>query len=383
METRQRLERLIAGTPAPPPRIALAGPVVLYGAGRLGKMALALLSKVGVEVSCCIDRNAETLAAGFFVPVYTPEQAAKKLPPETPIFDCVFKDQVHLAATTLRPLGFQTFHTVNDLFFAIPELHYGNGWHSGALTAEDKQHICAVCAALADEESRCAYVNNLRWRIAREPAAAETPRLMAEEDKYFNVITRHDWLRDATFIDAGSFDLYFTLQALDHKRNPFAPACVLVLEPDPELFAGCKKVAATLPAAQQKKIILSELALAEEEGELPMLYGNDLASRLLHGKTARTSVMQRQTTTLDAIARDYKNIKYLKLHVEGEELACLKSGTQLLAKHRPIVNINCAHNRDGLWKLMHFTMQHTPGYRYYFRAYANYGEGSTFYAVPA
>jgi FkbM family methyltransferase len=383
METRQRLERLLSQNPALPPPIAVTEPVVLYGAGRLGKMALALLSKVGIEVAYFIDRNAESLADSFFVPVLTPNEAAKKLPLGTPIFDCVFKDRVHLAADMLRPLGFTRFYTVNDLFFSIPDLHYGNGWQSGVLSDEDKRNICAVFDTLADEESRHAYLNNLRWRIAREPAEPAASMLMAEDDKYFNAITRQAWLKDSTFIDAGSFDLYFTLQALDAARNPFVPESVLVFEPDPELFVRCKEIAMGLPAAQQKKISLSALALAEEKGMQHMLCGNDLASRLLHAKTARSGVIACQTTTLDSIAEDYKNIKYLKLHVEGEELACLQGGTQLLAKHWPLVNINCAHNRDGLWKLMHFTMQHTSNYKYYFRAYANYGEGSTFYAVPS
>ncbi len=382
METRRSLEQLLAQTPASLPHVAMTQPVVLYGAGRLGKMALALLSKVGVEVTCFIDRNAASLTDSFFVPVITPEDAAKKLPDTTPIFDCVFKDKVHLAADTLRPFGFTRFYTVNDLFICVPELHYTNGWHSGALTEDDKQGIITVFDALADEESRRAYLQNLRWRIAREPAEPVVSTLMAEEDKYFNTLTHCTWLQDAMFIDAGSFDLYFTLQALDAARNPFAPASVLVLEPDPELFVRCKKIAAALPTVQQQKIILSELALAEEVGTQQMLTGNDLASRLLHENTTRSGVMARQTTTLDIIADEYKNVRYLKLHVEGEELACLQGGLQLLAKQRPLVNINCAHNRDGLWKLMHFTMQHTADYKYYFRAYANYGEGSTFYAVP-
>jgi hypothetical protein len=357
--------------------------IVLYGAGRLGKMAYALLSRVNVDVVCLIDRNAERLAGTFPVPVLTPEQAAGRFARSTPIFDCVFKDTVFLAASVMAPMGFRNIHTINDLFASIPELHYGNGWHSGALTNEDTRGIGGVYEALADDESRSAYLGNLRWRLAREASKRSAARLMAEDDKYFNPLTRLAWLQDTNFIDAGSFDLFFTRQALDSARNPFAPASVLALEPDPASFAQCRTIAAGLPSAQRDKIDLSDLALAGEPGIVPFLCDNDLASRLLHEDSPRTSVIDCQATTLNDIGDGVQRFGYLKLHVEGEELACLKAGARFIAKHRPLINVNCSHNRDGLWKLAHFLTENTEDYNYFFRAYAHYGEGLSFYAIPA
>lgn len=357
--------------------------IVLYGGGRLGKMAFHLLKKAGVSVAAIIDQNAPRLAGVFPVPVLTLEDAAKKFDHKRFIFDCVFKTDFQLAESVLKPLGFHNIYTIYDLLYSIPSLHFANGWQSGALSDADKAGIAAVYENLADDASRAVYLDNLAWRISRA-APRQRGFLISEDDKYFNAITRYAPMKDTHFLDVGAFDLFFTLQALDAGCNTYPPARVLALEPDPESYAVCERVYAALSAEKRGKVTLSRLAVSGKAGRMQILSGHDLSSKLVRADnlSGRETLTECETTTLDALASDLPAVGYVKLHVEGEELPALKGGVQCFAKHRPVVALNCSHNRDGLWEISDFLMRHTEDYRYYFRSHAHYGEGLTFYAAP-
>ncbi|MCB2082263.1 MAG: FkbM family methyltransferase [Rickettsiales bacterium] len=373
------LESILAETPVVIPYDTFPKQdVVLYGGGRLGQMAVRLLQQAGVRVTLVIDRNAEQLQHQLTVPVQSPDEALPTLPRDTFLFNCVFKETPGQMETLLRGMGFMHVYTVYDLFYAIPPMHFTNGWHSGVLSAEDHSMIRQVYAALSDDASREAYRHFLLWRIARKALPESEALLIPEEKKYFNSLTTLPLLLDATLLDVGAFDLFFTVQALNKTYNPYRPASIIAMEPDPESYARCVALLDTLPERERECITLSPRAISDIVGEAAMHTGSDLASRLVEGGKERV-----QTTTLDALGRKYEAIRYIKLHVEGAELPALKGGVDCITRHRPIVVANCAHTREGLWEIARFLMQHTEGYQYYFRAYANYGEGLSFYAVPA
>lgn len=359
--------------------------IILYGGGRLGKMAYGLLTKAGVRIAYVIDKHASALADDFPVPVLTPEAAAEQLPHDAFIFNCAFKIAPGIVEKALKELGFTHIYTIYDYLYAVQELHFTNGWHTGTLSDEDKENIAYVYHHLADDSSRAAYLHNVNWRVSRTLLPLDSYPLISEDDKYFNTITVSTALADSTLLDVGTFDLFFTLQALDPVLNPYPPAHIIAYEPDPESYARCTQILAQCEPAIRKRITLSSLAVSHTDGGKNMIGGNDLASRLvdntaLTGK--ETGILHVRTATLDTLCANLKNVSYIKLHVEGEELQCLQGGIDSLQQHRPVIVANCSHNRDGLWKIAHFAMQHLEDYRFYFRAHANYGEGLSFYAVP-
>lgn len=358
--------------------------LVLYGGGRLGKMASALLEKAGYTLRAVVDRNAVSVQKDFSVPVLMPEQAIAQLSKDVYIFDCVFKEQPNMAQQVFAPHGFKNIYTVYDLMYAIPSLHFMNGWQSGPLNAEDIAGISKVYHRLADEASRAVYLTQLAWRIARVPLSYPEFTLVGEEEKYFGAITRWPGMQDKCAIDAGAFDLFFTLQALDVKRNSYPPSRVIALEPDPESFARCQHILEDVPHAVLERITLLPTALSNKLGAVRLIGGYDLSSKLVYADnlTGSEQLVHCEATTLDQLGEELPDIGYIKLHVEGEELPCIQGGLKCIEKHRPMLVMNCSHNRDGLWKLQLLTMQHTPEYCYYFRAHAHYGEGLSFYAVP-
>ena len=67
---------------------------------------------------------------------------------------------------------------------------------------------------------------------------------------------------------------------------------------------------------------------------------------------------------------------FIKLHLEGAELAALKGARQTLLDHRPIVAATVYHNDDGIWKTAEWLMRTLPDYRFFFRNHSWCGTGA-------
>jgi len=73
---------------------------------------------------------------------------------------------------------------------------------------------------------------------------------------------------------------------------------------------------------------------------------------------------------------------FLKLHLEGAELATLKGGRRTLLTGRPIVAATVYHNDDGMWRTPLWLMETLPEYRFLFRMHSWCGTGAVVYAIP-
>jgi hypothetical protein len=70
------------------------------------------------------------------------------------------------------------------------------------------------------------------------------------------------------------------------------------------------------------------------------------------------------------------------IHAEGKELENLERNIDVFKKRRPILNVACYHNRDGLWKIPKFLMDNLKDYEFKFRLHAYMGIGAYMYCTP-
>jgi hypothetical protein len=73
---------------------------------------------------------------------------------------------------------------------------------------------------------------------------------------------------------------------------------------------------------------------------------------------------------------------FVKLHLEGAELAALKGARQTLLANPPIIAATVYHNADGMWRTPLWLMETLPDYRFLFRAHSWCGTGAVVYAIP-
>jgi FkbM family methyltransferase len=144
---------------------------------------------------------------------------------------------------------------------------------------------------------------------------------------------------------------------------------IIAVEPDPANRAR-------LPGglSDDPRVTIDDCALAEDEGIAFLHDGLGYASQL-----SDTGRMRVTTRPLDALGY---SPTFIKLHLEGAELAALKGARKTLLSNRPIIAATIYHNADGIWRTPLWLMETLPHYRFLFRAHSWCGTGAVVYAIP-
>jgi FkbM family methyltransferase len=367
----RRLLATLVGTPcrfAPPKP---AGPLVLYGAGSLGRLARDFLKHVGHELALVIDRDAARVAGD-------PEWAGVRVVPPHQAGETDASVAVSIATAPYVPieralldLGFADVVPFYDFAESFRHRHpLSNGWFAPPLSAEDEVNIAAVSARWHDDISRAHYLQFLAWRCLREEWTFAGAPVVHGQRYFLPEIAA--LLHDAeVLVDAGAHHGGVTAAFVRSRQGKFRR--IVAVEPDSFNRA---KLADTLERrfGGDSRIAILDCALAECEGEALFHEGLGHASQL--STTGRKRVALRRLDALQLAPT------FIKLHLEGGELAALRGARETLLAHRPIVAATVYHNADGMWRTPLWLMQTLPDYRFLFRLDAWCGTGGVLYAIP-
>lgn len=89
---------------------------------------------------------------------------------------------------------------------------------------------------------------------------------------------------------------------------------------------------------------------------------------------------QIETDTIDAVLEG-SLATFIKMDVEGAELASLKGAKETIQKHKPKLAICIYHKRDDLWQIPEYIHELVPDYRFYVRAHHKAAIELVLYAV--
>jgi FkbM family methyltransferase len=336
--------------------------IVLYGAGRLGRKTAGALRLRGVEPLAFADNDAR-LHGGEVegVPVLSPAAAAGR-----------WGAGALFVVTTFRPNGGGMRFRLNELasqgcrraasFLPVGWRHEGILPHFGAdlpsRLLRHAGHLREVGDLLSDEISRETFRLELAWRLRAEfeETAAPAP------DQYFP----RDILRpnpDEVFVDGGAFDG-------DTLRSaPWRLARILAIEPDPAS-------AAILRSSGNTAALVHEVLLGRAAGSARFNGGGTTESA-----RSQAGSLELKVATLDELAAG-ENPTFVKLDVEGDELAALQGGIKTLRRTQPVVAVCLYHGPEDLWRIPLFLHEALPSHRICLRAHAWDGFELVAYAVP-
>jgi FkbM family methyltransferase len=244
-----------------------------------------------------------------------------------------------------------------------------NGWFAPPLSAHEQAKTNKVLARWDDDVSRAHHLQFLAWRRLREEWTFEAAPVPT--DNRFFVPEIAAVLRDdEILIDAGAHHGN-VISAFVGQTNSFRQ--IVAIEPDAESRVRLQEnLQAWLP--DDSRVTVLSCALSDDDGEALFHPGLDYASQL-----SPTGTMRVETRKLDAL--DLAPT-FIKLHLEGAELAALQGAQRTLVSHRPIVAATVYHNADGIWKTPLWLMDTLPDYRFVFRAHSWCGTGAVVYAIP-
>lgn len=370
-----RLLREIAALPAACAPRPADKPLMLYGAGNLGRMARELLDHIGIPVRAVVDANAERFRDDPFwcgIPVLAPAAVPAGERNETLLAVTIANLPYTPIAAQLAEQGWPDVAMFYDVAEAYRDRHpLGNGWFAGEVDGRDVERIAAVLERWADDVSRAHHLQFLAWRRLRQEWIFRDAPVVAE-NRFFIPEIRAALTDDEAFADLGAHTGGTCRAFIDAVGGRFRH--IWAVEPDAENRSVLAAMLTALPEAIRQRMETLPVAVGRERGMRRFVAGLGYASQCSELGRAEVPV-----ETLDGLGLAPS---FVKLHLEGTELDALMGGRDTLRTHRPVVVATSYHNRLGLWALPDWLMGELPGYRFHLRLHSWCGTGSVIYCIP-
>ncbi|NJD25035.1 MAG: FkbM family methyltransferase [Betaproteobacteria bacterium] len=228
------------------------------------------------------------------------------------------------------------------------------------------ERLKALHARLADDESRCCLYRIAAFRLGLDDAYASFRHDLTQ---YFNPLTLAALpSRPISYIDGGAYDGASLLQLA--ACHPIAQAHLF--EPDPENY---RKLADRLQASPFPVHCLP-LGLMNSYQVLSFAGGQGEGGNLSDSGNIHVAC-----AALDDLIPNTP-IDFIKLDVEGAEIAALRGACRLLERHRPMLAISLYHRPDDLWAIPEALDSLCPDYRLFIRQHYFNSFDCVLYAIP-
>jgi len=349
-------------------------PLVLYGAGNLGRMAANLLRQLDVPVEYVLDKSPPP--GGMLldrIPVIHPDRAPAAHRKTHAIAVCIATSPYTPIRQYLKECGWESVHHFYDIAEAYTDrLPMGNGWFAGKLEKRDLDRLVWLLARWEDDYSRAAHLQWLAWRVNRlEWYFPDAP--VDLDGKFFIEPILSTLTGKEYFLDGGAYHGDVSERFIHLVGGAYDG--ITAIEPDSQNAEVLRSRAAYFSSiSNNSKFEVLECALGARKETHPFYSGLDLASCLSHQGRGTVPVL-----TIDALARP---VTFAKLHLEGAELEAIQGGLGTLCSRRPLLALTLYHDRRGLWEIPSLLMDCLTDYRFYLRLHAWGGTGCVLYGVP-
>jgi len=346
-------------------------PLVLFGAGQMGRAVHRALRGKPVKVIAFADNNPDWwgLSIGG-VPVLSPIEAAETHGREA-VFVITFQagaEVLQAQEDKLTGMGIQRICPFPYLLRRWPETC---GWPPGApaFYLEHRSELEAVYRLFSDEASRQQFLGHLRWRLIRDLEALPegSPR-----DQYFcpGLVPLRP---DECFVDGGAFDGDTLRSFLRDRGEAFGR--VHAFEPDPASHTALRAFVAGLTPAIRSRIHTYGAALAARAGTVHIEAQGD------HLSTLGEYGVPVPSLCVDGLLQDLP-VSFIKLDLEGAERGALEGCRETLRMHRPLVAVAVYHHPGDLFELPLMLEGLCRNYRFHLRTHNRFGLDAVFYAIP-
>lgn len=349
--------------------------LVLFGAGNLGRRTLTGLRKLGISPLCLLDNNSARWGERLDgIPVLSPSEGVRLYSSRATfvvtVWGALGTDRMASRITQLRQMGCESVVSFLPLYWKYPDLflpHYTldlpHSVHSQA------ERVRQGFDLMADDVSRREYLAQLRFRLWGEFQAlpAPVPGAIYFRDDLFKLSKKE------VLVDCGAFDGDTLSLFLDKTGSSFDR--VIAFEPDPSNFAKLAELVSRLPQDVRERIILHQAATGEINEKLMMDVGIGPASHIGSGD------LEVESFALDSLLQDIP-VTFIKMDIEGSELATLKGAQKLIRKNSPVLTISAYHRQSDLWEIPLLIHSLNPNYSFHLRPHMLEGWDLVCYAIP-
>jgi FkbM family methyltransferase len=344
-------------------------PLLLFGAGYLGKLTQRRLAEIGRSGVAFVDNNQALWGTQVErIIVLGPEEALQRYGTEAVFLVTVFTSTPVISQ--LRALGVPVL-PYSVMAWAHPEamLPLGALDLPGAVLTNS----AAVQQGLeywADETSRKEYLGQIAWRTTLDPATL--PPHLPQEQIYF-ADDLFDLGTDEVVVDCGAFD-GDTLRAVLGRTQSFTR--YLAAEPDSANRIRLEATIQNLDPSLRPHCSILPYAVGDRSGSI----------RFHQTGTAGSSISDAGSLDIPIEPLDHLlegvNPTFIKMDIEGAELVALSGARKVIQRAMPILAICLYHRPTDLWEIPKLIKEIAPGYQLFLRRYCDDLWEQVCYAVP-
>lgn len=302
--------------------VASGGPLLVFGAGSMGREITERLGLAGISVQAFLDNNRHFWHEKVDgLPVLNPAEL-RDADKATVILASVWAAEMR---TQCLSMGVEDIVSMAEAVRRFKLVHAFEEITCGA--AVDGLRVWD------DDGSRATYRALLRFRATLD--LAELPPPMP--DTYFtSLAAKPENLR--VFVDCGAFTgdtyLQYRQNAGDVYEHYYG------FEPDPPTFAVLQRNVSDDPRAS-----VYNQGLGKTSGTVAFYSLSNGVSKIGDGGTARI-----QIDSLDNVLGS-NPVTMIKMDIEGYELEALAGAEKIIRSQRPLLAISCYHQLDHYWRI--------------------------------
>ena len=350
-------------------------PILLYGAGNLGKKLHACLVQNGIQPLSFIDRNAKRCTVP--APAFLPDAGELR-----PYRDAVVilaglfgRTQDAAIRKTLQKIGFTHIYALHEIDWNAIESrtflsHMFIGSYDPADLPRDEQQIRAAYELFSTEEERDFFLAALTAYHAHDVTRFPLPLSLEGQYLAADVPEQMDYRR---LIDCGAYDGDTLRSILQSGREIEAYAA---FEPQGDLCAGIQTYIRERTEIREAHIL--PLGVSDCYEQLRFTETTDGRSA---AKVDPAGAAVLPCAPLDGVLRGFRPTM-IKMDIEGMEPRALAGAAEMIRQHRPQLAICIYHDISHLWSIPLQIKELYEGYRLYIRNYQFMGLETVVYAVP-
>jgi FkbM family methyltransferase len=345
-------------------------PLVLCGAGQLGRVTLRGLRRAGADVVTFADNNPNLHGRTIDdCTVMSIEEAVRRHGRSA-----VFVTTIYTARPLreqLAALGVPVAST-RAVFFQHPSvfLPYLSIDLPGSLVEQGEAIVDGV-SHFADDASRAEYVAQIAWHTL---ASTTVPPWTPAAETYFPeglvCLSDHE-----VFVDCGAYDGDTLREFVRRTGERFER--FIAFEPDPANFEALEAAIASLPTGTRERVVARRVAVHSNREMLRFSPAEGVGSAI-----AQFGTIEVEADSLDALLKEVEPT-FIKMDIEGAEPDALRGAAGTLRTRAPTLAICLYHARRHLWEIPKAIRAANADYRIFLRRHSDECWETVTYAFPS